>query len=151
VQVQALEKLRFLGSTATGRVFEQPVQLINVENQLRVRRIVLRLNKPTEEGDKSIRLQSNLPKKIASAVHLAESYRERWGVEKWFHRLTVVLNGEVRPLGYPQAALFGFGVALVVSNAFAVVTEALQASFPKVAVREELSMYQVGLELCQAK
>lgn len=151
VRVEELEGLRPAGRTATGGVFEQRVRLANVAGAPVVRRVVLRLDRPTEDGDTEIRLLTNLPAKAASAKRVAERYRERWGIEKLFLRLTVVLNAEVRPLAYPRAALFGFAVALVASNAFAVVTEALQAAYPAEPVREELSHYQVGLELQQSR
>jgi hypothetical protein len=125
--------------------------LSNLENQPEVRRIVLQLDKPTRKGENPIRWLTNFPSSVASAIRLAMRFRERWGREKLFQRRTVVLNAEVRPLGYPQAALFGFAVALGVSNAFTVGMEALQASDPKQPIREELSYYQVGLELSQSK
>jgi hypothetical protein len=151
VRVEERETLQFVGQTDTGKVFEQRVRLTNLIDQPEVRRVVLQLDKPTRNGEKEIRLLTNLPASVASAIQVATRYPERGGIEKLFQRLTVVLNAEVRPLGYPQAALFGFAVALVVSNAFSVVMEALQAVHPKQPIREELSYYQVGLELQQSK
>jgi hypothetical protein len=151
VRVEELGELRPAGRAATGAVFEQRVRLTNVAGRPVVRRVVLRLDRPTEDGDTEIRLLTNLPVKAASAERVAERYRERWGIERLFWRLTVVRNAEVRPRAYPRAALFGFAVALLVSNAFAVVTEALQAAHPAEPVREELSHDQVGLELRQSR
>ena len=117
VRAEELADLRPTGRTSTGTVFEQRVQLTNVAGIPEVRRVVLRLDNPTEDGDTEIRLLTNLPAKAATAKAVAERYRERWGIEKLFLRLTVVLNAEIRPLAYPRAALFGFAVALVVSKA----------------------------------
>ena len=151
VRVEELDRLRPAGRTDTGVVFEQSVRLTNVAGRPVVRRVVLRLHHPTEDGDTELLLLTNLPDEIAPAEVVAERYRERWGIEKLFMRLTVVLNAEVRSLGYPRAALFGFAVAVLVSNAFAVVLEALQAGSSEEPVVEELSYFQVGLELQQSK
>jgi hypothetical protein len=151
VQVAELEPLREAGPTATGAVWEQRVRLTNVAGAPVVRRVVVRLAKPTRDGETELRLLTNLPAAVADAARVAETYRARWGIEALFQRLTVVLNAEVRPLGYPRAALFGFAVALVASNAFATVTAALEAAHPTEPVRAEVSYYQLGLELTQAK
>lgn len=151
VRFEAIKPLREAGRTATGSVQVHWVRLINVAGQPVVRRVVLQLDKPTEDGDKEIALLTNLPVAVASASRIAEVYRQRWGIEALFGRLTVVLNAEVRPLGYPRAALFGFATALVASNALAVVTEAIAAAHPKESVKGELSHFALGLELRQSR
>lgn len=151
VRPEEVGPLRRAGRTETGEVLVQWVRLTNVANQPVVRRVVLRLATPTEDGDEEIQLLTNVPVELASARQVAERYRQRWGIEALFGRLTVVLNGEVRPLGYPRAALFGFAVALLVSNAFAVVVEALSAGRPEEGVHGELSHYALSLELRQSK
>ena len=147
VRVEEVTRLAPAGVTATGAVFEQRVRLANVPGSPEVRRVVVRLTTPTEDGDTEIGLLTTVPAEVAPAGRVADRYRQRWGIEALFHRLTVVLNAEVRPLGYPKAALFGFAVGLVVSNAFAAVAAGLAAGHPDVAVADELSYHAVGWEL----
>jgi hypothetical protein len=151
VRCEEVKPLRLAGRTKTGRVWVQWVRLTNVAGQPRVRRVVVRLDQPTEDGDDEIHLLTNVPVKVASACQIAEGYLRRWGIEALFQRLTVVLNAEVRPLGYPRAALFGFATALVASNALAVVKEALAAAHPDEDVGDQLSHFALGLELRQSK
>jgi hypothetical protein len=156
VQVEELEPLRPAGRSSSGRVFEQRVRLRNVAAgpdgvAAEVRQVVLVLDLPTGDGEAELRLLTNLSAEQAPAAAVADCYRGRWQIEGLFWRLTAVLRGEVRPLGYPRAALFGFAVACLASNAWAVVTGAVQAAQPAVAVREELSHYQASLELVQSR
>ena len=54
---------RAVGGTETGQVFEQAVTITTAENgSLKARRIVLRLNKPTRDGDAEMAILTNLPK-----------------------------------------------------------------------------------------
>ena len=133
------------GRTETGALQEQAIELIGPEaSQLRVRHIRLTLDQPTQGGDAWIEVVTNLPVESASAATVAELYRERWGIERLFHRLTVVLACEVNTLGYPPAALFGFCVALASSNAFAVVRAAARGEHGAVAA-EELSEAELNV------
>ena len=66
-----LDKARKLGKTATGAVFEQLVSIDDDNGSpVQLRRIELRLNKPTEDGQMIIRLLTNLPAAEFSAVQL---------------------------------------------------------------------------------
>ncbi|WP_043342357.1 hypothetical protein [Belnapia moabensis] len=54
------------------------------------RRIELTLDTPTEAGESTIRLWSNLPERV-DARQIARLYRRRWCVECMFQRLEAVL------------------------------------------------------------
>ena len=140
--------LRARGRTATGTVFEQPITLRFGDAELRARRIVLRLDTPTRDGDTEMAIITNLPLEI-EANRIADLYRRRWSIESFFARIEHNLQSELPTLGYPKAALFGFGVSLVAANVFAVVHAAMEAAkraTPAVADRP-LSEYAIVEEL----
>jgi hypothetical protein len=127
-------------------VFEQTVQLTNVAEEPEVRRVVLQLDQPTQDGDTEIVLLTNLPAAAADAVRVSELYRQRWTIEGLFHNVTVALRCEINTLAYPRAALLGFAVALVANNLLAVVQAALRAAHGAAATAE-VSYYYVAEEL----
>ena len=51
----------------------------------------------------------------------------RWRIENRFYEVTQTLECEPKTLGYPKAALFAFCLALVASNAVALLQPALRA------------------------
>jgi hypothetical protein len=57
--------------------------------------------------------------------------------------LTDVLRCEVETLGYPQAALFSFAVAVLAYNSYAVVKAALRSAHGVTTVDEKLSDYHL--------
>ena len=62
---EPIEPLRSVGRCDTGEIFEQPIWVDDPEcegRRYRLRRIVLRLDKPTRDGDTEIVLITNLPK-----------------------------------------------------------------------------------------
>jgi hypothetical protein len=120
--------LRRRGSTETGDVLEQAVTLKLGEEELAVRRIVLRLDTPTRDGDTEMSILTNLPSAVANAAAVAGLYGRRWTVESLFARVERNLQSELATLAYPGAALFVFAVALVASNVFAVVHAAMTAA-----------------------
>jgi len=66
------------GRCATGTVYEQKLRLTDDAGHTRViRRITVRLDQPTRDGDEELHLLSNVPAGQASAVALAEAYRKR--------------------------------------------------------------------------
>jgi hypothetical protein len=135
------------GRTPTGVVYEQTLWLENGDGRtMAVRRVILKLDQPTREGETEIHLLTNLPAKV-SAKRVAVVYRERWTVEQLFQNLTVLLKCEVNALAYPKAALFGFCVALAASNVLAAVKAALRGAHPKVKVDDEVSDYYLADEL----
>ena len=140
-------KRRRAGRTKTGVLYERTLWLEDEEgNEIEVRQIELVLDKPTRDGEKTIRLLTNLPVKVRAAK-VAELYRERWTIEKLFHSMTQLLRCEVNTLAYPKAALFGFCVALAASNVLATVKAALRATHKKVALDDVLSDFYVAEEL----
>ena len=115
------------GRTDSGTVFEQSITLRLDEREVKVRRVVLRLDTPTRDGDTEMSILTNLPARV-SAVTIAELYRRRWTIESLFARIERNLQSELASLGYPGAALFAFAVALVASNIFAVVQAVLRGA-----------------------
>ncbi len=111
-----------------------------------MRRITIKLNQPTRDGDAEIHLLTNLPQAV-DAVRIAEIYRARWKLETAFHDMTVYLHCELNTLGYPAAALFGFCVAAGSYNIFAVVKAALRAAHGEETVEQGVSDYFLTEEL----
>ena len=64
-----------------------------------------------------------------------------------FQSLTLTLEGEIAALGYPRAALFGFGIALAAYNVLSSVQAALRAKFGIDKVQDEVSGYYVANEV----
>jgi IS4 transposase len=123
----SLGKVRQCGRCETGAVSEQTVTSRDKDGrEFSWRKITLRLDKPTRDGETSIALISNLPRRI-KAVVIAAAYRERWTIEQHFQRLTDWLHCEVSTLGHPRAALFAFAMSLVAGNAFAILIAAFRA------------------------
>jgi hypothetical protein len=119
--------MRRRGKTDTGTVFEQSVTLRFGDAELTARRIVIQLDKPTRDGDSELAIVTDLPASI-EAVTIVGLYKKRWTVETLFARVERNLQSEIAALGYPKAALFGFAVALVAANVFAVVHAAMEAA-----------------------
>ena len=115
------------GRCESGTVFEQSVTVRLDEREVEVRRVVLRLDVATRDGDTEMAILTNLPASV-DAVTIAGLYRRRWTIESLFARVERNLHSELASLGYPGAAVFGFAVALVASNIFAVVQAVLKAA-----------------------
>lgn len=136
-----------VGQTESGEVFDEQVLLHDgFGNSLPARRITIVLDKPTEDGDRELHLLTNLPATIA-ATNLATAYRGRWRIEAAFGELDAVLEGEINTLGYPQAALFAFSLALVAYNLLRVVRAALSAVQGAETVEAKVSSYFLGQEI----
>lgn len=120
-------KLRKVGRCETGVVWEQPVELTDKQSgeTIRVRRIVIKLDNPTEKGDTEIRLLTYLPKRIG-ALKIARLYRQRWTIETHFDFLKNHLQGQIESLGKPAAAIFALCMSMVAANALAVVKAAVR-------------------------
>jgi hypothetical protein len=139
---------RWRGRTETGEVYEQSVTLVDLEGKpQRLRLITIRLNAKTRDGDSEVTILTNLPVKAASAMVVAELYRKRWTLESMFLTMTQILEGEIGALGYPGAALLGFGMALVTYNIYSTVQAALRAEFGTEKVQNEVSGYYVADEV----
>jgi IS4 transposase len=147
IPITSKGKLRRCGRTETGEVFEQSVTIKDAAGQLiHARRIVLRLDKPTRDGDAELAVLTNLPKSV-TAVAIAELYRKRWTLETLFQSLTQMFEGEIDTLGYPRAALLGFAVALAAYNVLSTVQAALRGAFGAETVQEEVSGYYIANEI----
>jgi Transposase DDE domain len=135
------------GRTETGDVLEHKVTLENEDGVLmEVRRILVRLDKPTRDGETELAVLTNVPTSDASATEIAELYRKRWTLETMFFELTQMLDGELNTMGYPRAALLGFGIALVSYNLISTTKSAMRAAFGAEKVDEEVSNYYIANE-----
>lgn len=132
---------RHVGRSETGAVYEQDVEFQHAGATPRWRRVSVVLDKPTRDGDREIHLLTNLPETDADAVRVAELYRKRWTIEGRFYEVTQTLNCEPNTLAYPKAALFAFCLALVASNAVALLRAALRSVHPHEDVAEMSSFY----------
>jgi hypothetical protein len=133
------------GAIDTGKVYEQRIDLVNAQGDtMTLRRLTVALHEPTRDGDAAIHLLRNVPRRQASAQTLAASYRKRWTMETMLQAWTETLTCEVHALGYPKAALFGFCLALLASNAVAVLQAALRAVHGGAQVQQDISMYDLA-------
>lgn len=131
LQGERVGRRRRVGRVETGVVYEQKLRLTHRDgHQMVVRRITIQLDQPTRDKETEIHLLTNLPQKV-SGKKIAMAYLSRWDIEAAFHKLTMVLRCELNTLGYPEAALFGFCLAVVMYNAVQTVTAALRAAHPK--------------------
>ena len=120
---------RAVGRCPTGEVSEQPVEIEDPErpgSRHRLRRIVLRPDEPTRDGEAEIVLMTDLPAEVA-AESCCAAYRGRWRIEGHFQKLTELLHCEIPTLGHPRAALFAFAMSAVAGNALAVLKGSLRA------------------------
>jgi hypothetical protein len=139
----------FQGRSATGRVYEQVMELTEYEGKrLSLRRIEVDLLKPTRDHEKTVVLLTNLPSPI-EAVKIAEIYLGRWRIETAFQTLTTTLRCEVKALCYPRAALFTFATALLAYNAVAVIEAAICSEHGQ-QTADRLSKYYMALEIATA-
>lgn len=143
-----LTELKYVGKSASGEVLEQAVEITAPRGEtLQLRRVVVKLNEPTRNGDKNLILLTNLPEGTVGALTIAELYRARWGMETAFQKLESHLNSEINTLGYPKAALFSFCLALVAFNLYAIVMAALRATHPDQAINQVVSEYYIAQEI----
>lgn len=146
VRWEPVGERRKVGRTDTGVVYQQRVEAIDDwGNRLSLRRITIKLDQPTEDGDTEIHILTNLPNRV-KATRIAEAYRGRWKVEGAFGELATALHCEIKSLGYPPAALFAFGMGLVAYNILSVVRSALAAAHGEDCL-DEISAYYVADEI----
>ncbi|MGK7937571.1 MAG: transposase [Xenococcaceae cyanobacterium] len=146
--VQEISSLEKTGETKTGEVFEQQVQITDSHgSNLQLRRVVIQLNQPTRHGDKEVAILTHLPPSVADAQRIAKLYLKRWNIEGMFQVITDTFNCELNTLGYPQAALFVFCVAVVAFNILSTVKAALQSVHGVGKVEAGLSDYYLVEEV----
>jgi hypothetical protein len=146
--IVSLGTLRSRGRCETGELFEQSATFCGEDgSSIKIRRVVVRLDKPTRDGDKEIAILTNVRIRDAGTAKIAELYRDRWTLEGLFQTLTHTMNGEIPSLGYPKVALFAFGVALVSYNIASVVRAALRVKFGHEKFEQEVSGYYIANEV----
>ena len=139
---------RLKGRCDTGEVYEESVTIAGDEGEpIKLRRIIVHLDRPTRDGDQEMAILTNVPVAHASAIAIADLYRNRWTLETLFQSLTQTLNGEVASLGYPKAALFAFAIALVSYNIMSVVRTSLRVRFGDEKGGREISGYYIANEV----
>ena len=142
-------KRRYKGRIETGRVYEQSIDVTNpaTGKAITFRRITIKLDEPTRDGDCEIHLLTNLPQKAADALKVARLYRKRWTIETMFQELTETLSCEIKTLGYPRAAIFAFCLAIVAYNGISVIKAALRSVHGTEVVEQKVSGYYLSLEI----
>jgi hypothetical protein len=101
-----------VGRLESGQVGEHLIEVPGPDGQTQVgRRSRVLLKTPTRDGDERIYLSAHLPVE-SEACPLARLSRPRGRIETAFFPLAEDRNYESNPLGYPRAALFGFGIGL---------------------------------------
>ena len=142
--------LRSVGRIETGHVAEQRVQVWDAQGGAHLfRRIRVKLDQATRDGDRVLDILTNLPLRKASAKRVARLYRKRWTLETAFQHLEAYFHSEINTLGYPKATLFGFCLALVAYNMLAVVMAALRSVHGAETIDQELSLYYVANDIAQ--
>jgi Transposase DDE domain len=142
--------LRSVGRIETGHVAEQRVQVWDAQGVAHLfRRIRVKLDQATRDGERVLYILTNLPLRKASAKRVARLYRKRWTLETAFQHLEAYFHSEINTLGYPKAALFGFCLALVAYNMLAVVMAALRSVYGTESIDQELSLYYVANDIAQ--
>jgi IS4 transposase len=141
--------VRAAGRCETGSLSEHEIQVADEQGEvLTLRRITLRLDRPTRDGDRVIVVLTTLPPRVSAAA-IAELYRGRWDIEGAFQELTVILQCEPNTLGYPPAALFAFCLAVVAYNVLHLTRAALGAAHGAEKIEREVSSYYLAQELAK--
>ena len=137
-------KPKKIGRCETGTLYEQKLYLQCDDETLVVRRITIQLDQPTRAGEVAINLLTNLPEKDANAYKISELYLGRWTIENAFQELEQALRSEINTLGYPNAALLGFTIAVITYNAMSVAKWAIEREHRDEIQREQLSGYYMA-------
>jgi len=140
-------KRRKVGTSATGKLFEQKVEVAGRDGAvIELRQVTIELSKATRDGETRLQLLTNLPSEV-TGKKIAELYAGRWRIETAFQQIERDLNSEINTLGYPQAALFCFCVAVIAYNLFMLVHAALRAAHGEKKIAEEFSNYYLAEEI----
>jgi hypothetical protein len=141
-------ELRPAGRCAAGPIFEQAIEVEGAEGTPhRLRRILLKLDVPTRDGETEIVLVTNLPREVTAEACCA-AYAGRWQVEGHYQRLTELLHCEVPTLGRPRAALFAFSMSAIAGNALAVLQGNLRVAHGE-EIAQEVSAFALVDEVAE--
>jgi IS4 transposase len=147
VRYETVGPQRPVGRGDSGQVFEQTIRILNdYGDVIEGRRVTVKLDHATTDGDREIHILTNLPDTV-DALTIAATYRNRWTIEKAFNELTLSLKSEINTLGYPRAALFGFCLGIVIYNVLSVVKGSLRAAHGVEKIEQNLSTYYVADEI----
>jgi hypothetical protein len=134
--------LRSVGRIETGHVAEQRVQVRDAQGGAPLwRRIRVKLDQATRDGDRGLDILPNLPLRKASAQRVARLYRTRWPLETACQHLDAYFQSAINTWGDPKAALFGFCLALVAYHRLAVVLAALRSVPGAEIIAQALALY----------
>jgi hypothetical protein len=144
---QSLEKEKCVGRCDTGTLYEQRILVVDqAGKQHKFRRIRIKLEKETRDGQKELAIITNASRRSAHGKKVAALYQGRWKIETAFQELAAFFNSEINTLGYPPAALFGFCVALVSYMILSVIKAALENVHGK-GTLEQVSGYYMADEI----
>lgn len=147
---ECIGECKSMGSTETGEVYEQSMSVKNADGHVYLlRRITVQLKKATRDGDTEMHILTNLPTDVADAQTVANLYLKRWNIETMFQELTQTLTCEIKTLGYPKAALFGFCLAVVAYHAVSIIKAALRSVHGEETIEKNVSGYYLSLEIRQ--
>jgi len=147
VRYETVGPQRCVGRSDSGEVFQQKIRILNdFGGVIEARRITVKLDRKTEDGDLEIHILTNLPEEV-EPIAIAQAYRSRWTIEKAFNELTLSLDSEINTLGYPRAALFGFCIGVVIYNVLSVVKASLRAAHGVDKIEKDLSNHYVADEI----
>lgn len=144
---EIVDALRECGRTETGSVAPQQVKVVDEYDQPHLwRRVRIKLKHAPRDGATILHLLTNLPCGVPGTQG-ADLYRKRWTLETAFQHREAYFHSAIKTLGYPNAALFGFCLALVAYNVLAGVLAALRSVHGEDPVNEEVSLYYVANEI----
>ena len=131
----------------TGHLQEQMIRVAGIHDEVPLaqgwRRIEIALDTPTESGEATLALWTNLPPAVTAST-IAALYRQRWRIEGMFQRLESVLHSEIESLGHPRAALLAFTVALLAYNVISLLQRAIEHAHRAEQPSLEVSSYHVA-------
>jgi hypothetical protein len=140
---------RAAGRCEAGSLSAQAIQRADEHGEgLTLRRLTLRLDRPTRDGDRVIVVLTPWPATVAAAA-IAELYRGRWDSEGAFQDLTVILRCEPNTLGYPPAAWVAVCLAVGAYNVLRLTRAALGAAHGAEKIERAGSSYSLAQELAQ--
>jgi hypothetical protein len=141
VPFRTVGKLKRVGESETGTVYEQKIMIRNnFGDEFAARLIQVRLLAPTRDGETVLELITNLPKRIG-AVQIADGYRNRWAIETGFAEVEKLFNSEIPALSEPRAALLVFCLSLIAWSTIGVLKAGLRKVHGHDEVVDTLSMY----------